>query len=121
MNPYGRPENLKPWAKGVSGNPSGRPRRRPIAELIRSHMEATAFDDIEFRRGMTLERWIFYELLLRLRDHDFRALQELVDRSEGKVSDEPPVVTVHPMIETFRALLDATKQQHEQDKKRARA
>jgi hypothetical protein len=28
----GRRENLKPWAKGVSGNPGGRPKKRPISE-----------------------------------------------------------------------------------------
>jgi len=35
----GHVENLKPWAKGVSGNPGGRPRTAPIAELLRELLE----------------------------------------------------------------------------------
>jgi len=31
-NPKGNPQNLTPWAKGVSGNPGGKPRKRPQSE-----------------------------------------------------------------------------------------
>ena len=35
----GRVENLKPWAKGVSGNPGGRPKKRLLDEVLTELME----------------------------------------------------------------------------------
>jgi hypothetical protein len=29
-----RTQNLRPWAKGVSGNPGGRPKRKPVTEAL---------------------------------------------------------------------------------------
>lgn len=31
----GRTENLKPWPKGVSGNPGGRPKQKLISDALR--------------------------------------------------------------------------------------
>jgi hypothetical protein len=30
----GRVQNLKPWPKGVSGNPGGRPKKKPLTEAL---------------------------------------------------------------------------------------
>jgi len=32
VNPKGTPRNLKPFPRGVSGNPGGRPKKRPISD-----------------------------------------------------------------------------------------
>jgi len=31
-----RTKNLKPWPKGVSGNPGGRPKRKPVTEALQA-------------------------------------------------------------------------------------
>jgi len=45
----GRVENLKPWAKGVSGNPGGRPRTAPITELLRELLQKPCPGDTQNR------------------------------------------------------------------------
>jgi hypothetical protein len=32
----GKLENLKPWPKGVSGNPGGRPKKKPLTEAYQA-------------------------------------------------------------------------------------
>ena len=32
--PQGRPENLTPWKPGQSGNPGGRPKKKPLTEAL---------------------------------------------------------------------------------------
>jgi len=74
----GRVENLKPWPKGVSGNPGGRPRHdiaREIAqEVFENNREA-------IYAAMT-------RALLKGNAHTFK---ELCDRAYGKVNDKVEV------------------------------
>lgn len=42
----GKPENLKPWAPGQSGNPSGRPTKRPITERYQAVAEQLLPEDV---------------------------------------------------------------------------
>ena len=71
---------LKKWPKGVSGNPSGRPKKRYFTEICegllenpksRKAMQAVITDILE-RRGMA-------SVLL---------MREIADRTEGKVKQE---------------------------------
>ncbi|GHT03028.1 hypothetical protein AGMMS50276_33100 [Synergistales bacterium] len=64
---------LKPWAKGQSGNPSGRPKQNPeVVETLKAHSVEAAETLIE---------------LLTSKDENIRlkAAQVILDRTEGKL------------------------------------
>jgi len=72
----GRIENLKPWPKGVSGNPGGRPKRDMAAEIAQAVFENNP-DAIY--RGM----------LRALKKGNPRVFAVLADRAYGKVNRQP--------------------------------
>lgn len=89
----GRPENLRPWKKGQSGNPSGRPK-----SIIAGHITAIANRKItekEFKAfksmGLNIERGVTYgeALAAALFRHAIKgkidAAKEIGDRVDGKV------------------------------------
>jgi hypothetical protein len=57
MNLKGKAENLKPFQPGKSGNPGGRPRKRPIseryAEKIETELPEAWRKELGLRRGAT--------------------------------------------------------------------
>ena len=69
--PTGNPN----WQKGVSGNPTGRPRTKPITDEIRRLGESGAYVRIA------------QILVDKALDGDLKAAQEVLNRVEGKVSD----------------------------------
>ena len=78
---HGRIENLKPWPKGVSGNPSGRPRKTPLTDACREVLAEPIPDD---PRGRTYAQGIAETLAHKALTGDIRAAQEIADRAEGK-------------------------------------
>jgi hypothetical protein len=54
MNPKGKPDNLKPFGPGKSGNPGGRPRKRPISGRYADVAETELPDD--FQRVLRLPK-----------------------------------------------------------------
>lgn len=69
----GRTQNLKPWPKGVSGNPGGRPKRKPIEEALLAALtpaEAQA---------------VAKALIWQAKRGNVRAFDSLADRVDGKV------------------------------------
>jgi hypothetical protein len=73
-------QNLKPWPKGVSGNPGGRPKTKPFTEELARLLEQKAPKG----RGQTWAAVIAQALLLKARKGDVRAITELANRTEGK-------------------------------------
>ena len=74
----GRIENLKPWPKGVSGNPKGRPKCDISAELARAVFENNA-------------EAIYRAMARRLIKGDVRAFKILAERAYGKVKEQVEV------------------------------
>ena len=76
----GRSQNLRPWPKGVSGNPGGRPRKQPITEELQRLLGEVAPNS----QGQTWATLIAEALLQQASRGDVRAISELVNRVEGK-------------------------------------
>ena len=67
--------NLKPFQPGESGNPNGRPKGRSITAELRKLID----------KGDTAEE--LADILYRMSKKDLGALKELLDRTDGKVTD----------------------------------
>lgn len=72
--------NLKPWPKGVSGNPGGRPTKKPITEELERLLAGEAPNG----KGQTWATVIAEALLHEASKGDVRAISELANRIEGK-------------------------------------
>ena len=77
----GRIENLKPWPKGVSGNPGGRPKTKVLSQAYRDQLEQVVPGDPQ---GSTFAEKIAEALATKALKGDVQAARELADRSEGK-------------------------------------
>ena len=75
------PENLKPFTKGQSGNPAGRPAKLPgIDEIIAKVMSET---DVG---GYTRAEKIFRKMAIKA-ETDCRAAELIYDRAYGRVKN----------------------------------
>ena len=79
----GRVENLTPFQPGQSGNPGGRPRLKPLSDAYRKALSEVDPNDKQKR---TRAEVIAEAVVARAIQGDVRALQELTDRAEGKVT-----------------------------------
>lgn len=105
MNP-----NLKPWIKGQSGNPSGRPK----ALLTRTEAERT-FQELskktsaellalsESPKATQLELMIISAIQKTIETGDVYRLQYLMDRAVGKLPQAPEI---DPETEQLKAMSD---------------
>lgn len=102
-------ENLKPWPKGVSGNPGGRPRRK-VADVIRDYLGKEIQDGIE-----NLD--VFVDIGMKAamgvkqnRTPDFKFWKEIVDRHDGKIPNgieegpDPGEMTTEAIEDELRKL-----------------
>lgn len=71
----GRIQNLKPWPKGISGNPAGRPKDDLSVQIARAVFENNA-------------EAIYRGLARRLIKGDARVFKVLADRAYGKVKEQ---------------------------------
>ena len=71
----GRVENLKPWRKGVSGNPGGKPKRDVASEIAIPVFEGN-------------EEAIYRAMLKALKKGNPRVFKELAERGLGKLTQK---------------------------------
>lgn len=73
----GRPENLKPFKKGESGNPNGRPRKLPELDKLMADVLG------EEKDGKTAAEAILAALRAKAAKGDIRAAEVLLNRGYG--------------------------------------
>jgi hypothetical protein len=73
--------NLKPFPKGVSGNPGGRPKMARLSQACRNVLGQPFPGD---PGGRTYAEKIASVLAEKAAEGDIRAAQELADRAEGR-------------------------------------
>lgn len=86
----------RPFPKGVSGNPNGRPKSRPFREALDRAIKSAEAE------GLSLDE-IAKALLIKAKTGDVPAIKELAERYDGKVAqaivggdeDEPPINVVN--------------------------
>lgn len=77
-------DNPKPFKKGHSGNPAGRPKKIPaIDELLADILS-------EENDGLSAARQVIVALVKKAKSGDVRAAEVLFDRAYGKVKQRPP-------------------------------
>lgn len=82
-------QNLKPFKKGESGNPNGRPKKLPaLDELLSEIMSEEAG-----QTGMTAAKAILLRLRAMAMKGDIRAIQLMLDRSYGKAKETIDLTT----------------------------
>lgn len=89
-NPEPHPENLRPFPPGVSGNPGGRPKSKPITDRLRDRLERPAREALRLDDGATLADVIALRMAKAAAEGDFKYVRELLDRVEGKPVPQPP-------------------------------
>lgn len=73
--------NLKPWPKGVSGNPGGRPKKQPITE---AYLAVAGRGVPGNRRGLTYAQVAAERQFRAALKGSTLAIREIADRIEGK-------------------------------------
>jgi hypothetical protein len=88
-------QNLKPFPKGVSGNPAGKPKGVPnsktrllrLLELVQTQTNPITGEKEEF----TVAEQLDMVLINKARKGDIRAYQEVMDRLEGRAKQSTEV------------------------------
>ena len=107
-------ENLKPWPKGVSGNPGGRPKSKPVTEAYQARVSEELPDPlrkvrvgrawIELPKGSTFLDLISFGQCLEAAKGNTAAAKEIADRVEGKARQSLDVqgdLNVASILETI--------------------
>jgi hypothetical protein len=94
----GRIQNLKPWPKGVSGNPSGRPKNDISVEIARAVFEHNP-------------EAIYRAMTRALCKGDTKVFKILADRAYGKVKEQvsvdvPPNLSERMAVARRRSIED---------------
>ena len=91
-------ENLIPYQfkPGESGNPGGRPKKRPITDYVREQLEnqiptamraklPAAFVEV-YGESATFGQMLAFQMVAKAATGEMHAMREVLDRVEGKVS-----------------------------------
>jgi hypothetical protein len=81
---------LKPFQKGQSGNPAGRPKSAILSNAIRKKLNEIDETDPERR---TFAEVLAEQLVMKAKTGDVQALKEIADRTEGKARQSISLTT----------------------------
>jgi hypothetical protein len=87
--------NLKPWPKGVSGNPGGRPRKQPITEAYLEVAGRTVPGDSQGRTYAQAAAERQFRAALK---GSTSAIREIADRLEGRPQQRIEVTNVEDFL-----------------------
>lgn len=115
--PHGPVENLKPWPKGVSGNPAGAPKRgESWAEIIQRIGEMTDAEYVQLKRSNpTQKQQAVMAIYMALKnDPQPGVFNAIMDRTEGKVTEKLEVNDLRDkpdsdLIREFESIVDAAR------------
>src|SRR5207253_6863743 len=86
------------WKPGQSGNPGGRPKKKPITERYAANLEETVPEahriSLKLRKGATWADAMTMALLLLAARGNIQAAKEITDRVEGKVAQQAEVTNL---------------------------
>jgi hypothetical protein len=90
----GKIENLRPpWKPGESGNPSGRPKKRPLSDTSGEFAGRRLPEELRLQRGLwdgaTFADAVTQALFMSATNGDVSAARELREGIEGKASERP--------------------------------
>jgi len=92
MNPNPNKENLKPFKKGQSGNPNGRPKKLPELDKLLADVLGEEKDGIEAAKV------ILMALRAKAAKGDVRAAEVLLDRAYGKAKQSMDIAVSEKKI-----------------------
>ena len=103
------PQNLKPFPKGVSGNPNGRPKKLPELDKLLADILG------EEKDGRTAAEAILSALRAKAAKGDIRAAEVLLDRAYGKAKQ-----TINNNINVTKPIIIDWSDEDNTDKKAKR-
>lgn len=92
--------NAKPWKKGQSGNPKGRPRKTELDQIIKDILGTET-------RGVTEAEAIIHAMVKRAKEGDVRAASLIFDRAYGRPKQAVEVTTPAEPFKGFQSLEEA--------------
>lgn len=96
-------ENLKPFKKGESGNPNGRPKKLPEIDKLLADVLG------EDKEGVTAAEAILKALRAKASKGDIRAAEVLLDRAYGKAKQSLDIQANITEEKVFIKLPDGTE------------
>lgn len=109
-NTVGGIDNLKPFPKGFSGNPLGRPLGSKNRSTIAKEFAATVTGGVNVRGdicpNMTAEELMIAALFRRAFDGDINAIKEIQDTLYGKMTEK--VLTAETSVDDILGEIDGS-------------
>lgn len=84
----GAPENLRPWPKGVSGNPKGRPKKIPKLEVLLAEVLGDATEDGKNSKIRKVLEQLVEDATSRGSMFRTRAGEVIMDRVYGRAKEQ---------------------------------
>jgi hypothetical protein len=108
------PKTLKPFPKGVSGNPDGRPKDpaelKALKKLTKGQLELLVYkilnstpEELKGFNKTVIELWLSSGAAKAIQAGDYNRLMQLLDRVHGKVKEQVEISTPKPTIIRLRS------------------